>query len=101
MRERLVASTWAWMAGGIAVLALVPVLVPSALVRDLIIHSAILGLFATSVNLLIGYTGLVSFGQAMFYACGAYSFALLMRTGAVPVPAALALSVLEIGRAHV
>ena len=94
MRERLVASTWAWMAGGIAVLALVPVLVPSALVRDLIIHSAILGLFATSVNLLIGYTGLVSFGQAMFYACGAYSFALLMRTGAVPVPAALALSVL-------
>ena len=93
MIARLAASTWAWVAGAIAVLALVPAVLPSPLLRDLIIHSAILGLFATSVNLLIGYTGLVSFGQAMFYACGAYSFALVMRTGAVPVPAALALAV--------
>ncbi len=93
MKARLAESTLLWMAAAIVVLAIVPAVVPSALVRDLIIHSAILGLFATSVNLLIGYTGLVSFGQAMFYASGAYGFALLMRTGAFPVPAAMALAV--------
>ena len=93
MSARLATSTWAWIVAGILVLALVPALVPSPLVKDLIIHSAILGLFATSVNLLIGYTGLVSFGQAMFYASGAYAFALLMRSGAVPVPLALAIAV--------
>lgn len=94
MTSRLAASTWVWMIAAIAVLAIVPALTDSPLVRDLIIHSAILGLFATSANLLIGYTGLVSFGQAMFYASGAYGFALLMRSGTVPVPAALALAVL-------
>lgn len=36
-------------------------------------------------NLLIGYTGQVSFGQAGFLAVGAYSFAHLVRAG-VPVP---------------
>jgi branched-chain amino acid transport system permease protein len=94
VNKHLAASTWAWMAIAIAMLAVVPAIIPSPLLRDLIIHSAILGLFATSVNLLIGYTGLVSFGQAMFYAAGAYGFALLMRAGAMPVPAALALAVL-------
>lgn len=94
MKVRLASSTWAWMATAILVLAVVPAVIPSALVRDLIIHSAILGLFATSVNLLIGYTGLVSFGQAMFYASGAYGFALLMRSGAAPIPVALAIAVL-------
>lgn len=32
----------------------------------------IFSLLCLSVNLLLGYTGLISFGQAGFYACGAY-----------------------------
>ncbi|QRX84946.1 branched-chain amino acid ABC transporter permease [Glaciimonas sp. PAMC28666] len=72
-----------------------PGLIASQMVLDLIIHVAIFGLFAISVNLLIGYTGLISFGHAMFYASGAYAFGLLMQTGTWSVPAALALAVLS------
>lgn len=35
-----------------------------------------LGLFAVATNLLVGYAGLVSFGQASFYGLGAYVLAL-------------------------
>lgn len=34
----------------------------------------ILCLFSYSVNLLLGYTGLLSFGQGLFYAIGAYTY---------------------------
>jgi branched-chain amino acid transport system permease protein len=37
-------------------------------------------LFATSFNLLLGYTGLVSFGQAAYFAIGAYTAALVMES---------------------
>lgn len=36
----------------------------------------ILGLFAVATNLLVGYGGLISFGQAVFYGIGAYTLAL-------------------------
>ncbi|MBB5201156.1 branched-chain amino acid ABC transporter permease [Glaciimonas immobilis] len=76
-----------------AILSVLPHLIASRMVLDLIIHIAIFGLFATAVNLLIGYTGLISFGHAMFYASGAYGFGLLMQHGGWSVPAALAVSV--------
>jgi branched-chain amino acid transport system permease protein len=41
----------------------------------------ITALFAVSLNLLLGYTGLVSFGQAAYFGIGAYSCALLMKKG--------------------
>jgi branched-chain amino acid transport system permease protein len=44
----------------------------------------ILGLFAVSLNLLLGYTGLVSFGHAAYFGIGAYMCAILMKTYAVP-----------------
>jgi branched-chain amino acid transport system permease protein len=44
----------------------------------------ILGLFATSLNLLLGTTGLVSFGHAAYFAVGAYVCAILMKTYEVP-----------------
>ena len=34
-----------------------------------------IGLFATSLNMLVGYTGMVSFGHGMFFGLGAYAFA--------------------------
>lgn len=37
-------------------------------------------LFATSFNLLFGYAGMVSFGQAAYFAAGAYTAALLMQS---------------------
>jgi branched-chain amino acid transport system permease protein len=39
----------------------------------------IMVLFATSLNLLLGYTGLLSFGQGAYFAVGAYGTALLLK----------------------
>src|SRR5699024_3665233 len=36
----------------------------------------VLALFAVATNLLVGYGGLISFGQAVFYGLGAYTLAL-------------------------
>jgi len=41
-------------------------------------------LFATSLNLLVGYTGLVSFGHAAYFGIGAYTTGLLMKKVGVP-----------------
>ena len=51
---------------------------------------AILALFAMSLNLLLGTTGLVSFGHAAYFGIGAYACAILMKTHGVPFPLALA-----------
>ena len=39
---------------------------------------AIFALFAVSFNILLGYTGLLSFGHAMFFGTGAYGTALAL-----------------------
>ncbi len=39
----------------------------------------IIALFAVAFNLLYGYTGLLSFGHAMFFGAGAYGLAIVMR----------------------
>lgn len=41
----------------------------------------ILGLMAISFNLLLGYSGLLSFGQGAFFGLGAYSAALMLQGG--------------------
>jgi branched-chain amino acid transport system permease protein len=61
---------------------------------DLVLRLAIFGLFALSLNILVGYTGLISFGHAMFFGFGAYAFGLLMQAGAVSIPLAFAISIL-------
>jgi branched-chain amino acid transport system permease protein len=45
---------------------------------------AIWALFATSLNVLVGYTGLVSFGHAAYFGIGAYTTGLLMKKLGVP-----------------
>jgi branched-chain amino acid transport system permease protein len=45
---------------------------------------AILALFAVSLNLLLGYTGLVSFGHAAYFGIGAYTTGILMKKAGVP-----------------
>ncbi|WP_424812237.1 branched-chain amino acid ABC transporter permease [Roseococcus sp. YIM B11640] len=56
---------------------------------DFAIRFATFGLLAMSLNLLIGTTGLVSFGHAAYFAMGAYTFGLLMQTGQWSIPAAM------------
>ncbi len=49
----------------------------------------ILSLFAVSYNLLLGATGLVSFGHAAYFGLGSYACGLLMKDIGAPFPVAL------------
>ena len=49
----------------------------------------ILALFATSLNLILGFGGMVSFGHAAFFGVGAYTVALLMKKAGVSLLLAL------------
>lgn len=62
----------------IATLAAIPHFAPKFYVF-LMGSVLIYGLFALSFNLLFGYTGLLSFGQAGFFALGAYTMALVLK----------------------
>lgn len=71
-----------------AILASLPLLSGSKALLDFVIRCSAYGLFATSLNLLVGYTGLTSFGHGMFFGLGAYSFGLIMQRLGVPIPVA-------------
>jgi branched-chain amino acid transport system permease protein len=49
----------------------------------------IMALFATSLNLILGFGGMVSFGHAAFFGVGAYTVALLMKKAGVSLTLAL------------
>ena len=53
-----------------------PLVVPSFQATDLAIKIAIFGALVASYDVVIGYTGIVSFGHAMFFGFGAYAVAL-------------------------
>jgi branched-chain amino acid transport system permease protein len=76
------------------ILALLPALTSSKFLLDFVIRCAAYGLFATSLNLLVGYTGLTSFGHGMFFGLGAYGFGLLMQKTGIPVPVAFVATLL-------
>lgn len=69
------------------VLLLVPLATTSPGLLDLITFILVYGLLAMSLNLLVGYTGLVSFGHAMFFSAGAYGFCLFLKAGWSTLPA--------------
>ena len=72
----------------IAVLALLPWVLARhqlSLLTDLLIF----GLFALSLDLIMGYTGLVSFGHAAYFGLGAYGSALVLIHFGQPIPVAL------------
>ncbi len=71
-----------------AVLASLPLFFSSKALLDFVIRCSAFGLFATSLNLLVGYTGMISFGHGMFFGLGAYGFGLLMQKTGVPIPVA-------------
>jgi branched-chain amino acid transport system permease protein len=74
------------------ILALVPLVFPSKALIDFVIRFSAYALFATSLNFLVGYGGMVSFGHGMFFGLGAYAFALLMQRTGMPIPAAFAIT---------
>jgi len=85
MRDTLYIPLRPWPTlGVVAMLALLP-LAAAALGQPFYVVFAtrvlIYALIATSLNLLIGYGGMVSFGHAAFVGAGAYTVAMLMPAG--------------------
>ena len=63
---------------------LAPLVIPSFQVTDLLLKIALLGALAASYDIVIGYTGIVSFGHAMFFGFGAYAVALSLGKWGAP-----------------
>ncbi|HME92311.1 MAG TPA: branched-chain amino acid ABC transporter permease [Myxococcaceae bacterium] len=82
-----------WRAGALlAIVGVAVLLVPVAFgsfAQYLVLNVLLLALFALSFNLLFGMTGLLSFGQAAFYAGGAYVAGMLLRAGMPVFPSVL------------
>jgi branched-chain amino acid transport system permease protein len=75
----------------LAALFAVPAVVPSFQVIDLALKIAIFATLVASYDILIGYTGIVSFGHAMFFGIGAYAVALSLGKFGAPTYVHLAL----------
>jgi branched-chain amino acid transport system permease protein len=80
----------------VAVLAVAPAVLPPFFLQ-LLTEIAIVGLFATAFNLLMGFGGMVSFGHAAYFALGAYAAALLVKKAGVPMLLALPVAPLVAG----
>jgi len=78
-------SQLCWLAAFIIFLFILP-LFSGDYVLYMVMRIAILCLLSYSVNLLLGYTGLLSFGQAGFYACGAYACGKVLLAGTSLLP---------------
>ena len=86
------------LAAGLIALAAFPY-VGGKFYVDLVLTTMILAIFALSLELLVGNTGLVSFGHAAFFGIGAYATALLTPSAEAPslawlLPAVVAITAL-------
>ncbi len=61
---------------------------------ELITRMLIMALFATSINMQVGYAGMMPLGHAQFFGLGAYAFGLLCVKGGMPLPLAFFLALL-------
>ena len=57
--------------------------------QGLAIEIFILGIYAVSYDLILGVTGILSFGHAMFFAVGAYTFGIMLKSFDLAWPLAL------------
>ena len=79
---------WGWVAIAAVVLGLAPLFLPP-FAMTLLTEALILSLFAMSLDLMVGYTRLVSFGHAAAYGLGAYSCGWLLLHSGMPLPFAV------------
>jgi branched-chain amino acid transport system permease protein len=90
------ARTRALTLGALAALALLP-WVLARYQLSILVDLLIFGLFAMSLDLILGYTGMVSFGHAAYFGLGAYGSALVLIHFEQPIPVALAAGALLAG----
>ncbi len=77
----------AWLIALLAALLAAPVVLPTFYVW-LLVEMLAFALFASSLHLLMGTGGMVSFGHAAYFGLGAYGAALLMKLVGLPMPVA-------------
>jgi branched-chain amino acid transport system permease protein len=82
--------------GAAGLLALAPLALPTY-GMTLLTEALILGLFAMSLDLMVGYTRLISFGHAAAYGFGAYACGWLLLHTSVPMLFAIPLAALLAG----
>jgi branched-chain amino acid transport system permease protein len=88
---------WAALSVLIAGLAAAPLFGMPTLIQSLVVEIMIFSILAMSLDLLVGYTGLVSFGHAAFFAVAGYGAAALTQLTSeifVTVPFGLAVAAL-------
>jgi branched-chain amino acid transport system permease protein len=87
-----VGSRWVALAVLLGLLVVAPFVLPTYWLK-LLTEVLILGIFAMSLDLILGYTGLVSFGHAAFFGLGAYTTGIvsvrLTNHAGITLPAAL------------
>ena len=72
------------LAGVIFVFFIIPWIVPSFRVMDVMAKIMIFTIVVASFDLLLGYTGILSFAHGMFFGIGAYSIALILYYSKTP-----------------
>jgi len=80
-------------AAGIVVLAVLGPVLPAQWTQ-LLTRVLIMALFATSLNIQVGYAGMLPLGHSMFLGLGAYSFCLLLVKTGMPQIAAIPIALL-------
>jgi branched-chain amino acid transport system permease protein len=76
----------------VIVFGIIPLVATDYWLSSIIIPTVVMGLAGIGLNLLMGYTGLVSLGSAAFMSIGAFSaYNLLLRLPVLPIPLALVL----------
>lgn len=81
-----------WFLVSLAILWAAPLFLPTFYVY-LITEILIVSLFAVSTNVLLGFTGLLSFGQVAFFGSSAYAVSLLIKGTSLPFAASFFISV--------
>jgi branched-chain amino acid transport system permease protein len=76
-REVSLWAVWAPLLCSVVLLALAPVLGMSGFVQSLAIEMMTFSILALSLDILLGYTGLVSLGHAAFFAISGYAVAII------------------------
>lgn len=67
----LVQRTWPWLAAVVVALVL-PLIFSSNHALTMLSHMGVMAIFALSYNMLLGNTGLLSFGHAVYFGLGGY-----------------------------
>ncbi|WP_042878617.1 branched-chain amino acid ABC transporter permease [Cupriavidus necator] len=87
-KQWLVRYRFWWLALGVALL--LPLTMRSGtLATEVLIYA----MAAMACNLLLGYTGLLSFGQGIFFGLGSYAVGLALTRADLPMPVALLLAI--------